>query len=595
MTLLLNPVDDSLEGFNRSMESVNSFLVRRVVHPVSVVYNRIVPDCLSTAIKNFSHNLLFPLRLVTNSLQGKFMHAWEETERFCINTTVGILGFRDQATTWDFHRHDEDFGQTLAVWGVGSGCYVNLPCLGPSNVRDALTKIPDALLNPATYFQGASLALGGNSLFCNAAFLNTYFRSRRVTYPLTKAVYTLSREAQIRDGVFPPVTSMPDESLGVMKLNPTDKLFYSTVYERSVMLPGGTRPLPYSLFRQHVFDGRIMFILPGLSSTRQNSDIVALAEIFHKEGWTVAVISSTFTPEFFLATDNPLPGNLLHDCKNLDKALTTIRDDIMVYEKKSAMRNKKKGNLPAYPSSPVCQVFGVSLGAINTLYLAALDNRGESTLGAERFIAVNPPRNPLAALRKLDHCFDIPLNWPAETRLQKTSDAIQRIAYAIMEPEATDGIALNHDESMFIIGLNCRLGILELCKAFSDSPHCNLIEHLIRRDTEAHLEEDAFSLSYEKYLNDILLHHAKKLHDVPENMTIDDFAAKYTIDSQADNLKTNPKVRFFHNQNDFLLDDGDIEWYQQVFVQRCFIFPAGSHLGNLFMPEVQAALVQASR
>ena len=593
LTMLLEPVDDPLQGFNRAMESVNSFLVRRIVHPISIVYNRIVPEFISTSIKNFSHNLLFPLRLVTNCLQGKFAYAWEETERFCINTTVGILGFRDPATKWEFQRHDEDFGQTLAVWGVGPGCYVNLPALGPSNVRDAITKIPDMFLNPATYFTGASLALGGNSLFCNAAFLDNYFKSRHVTYPLSKAIFMMSREALIRDGVFPPVTSMPDESLGIMKMIPKDRLFYSTAYERSVTLPGATKPLEYSLFRQHVFNGKIMFVLPGLSSTRNNTDIVAMAEIFHKDGWTVAIISSTFTPDFFLCTDSPLPGNLPHDCRNLDIALTTIRDDIMEYEKKSAMKNSK--GIPAYPSSATCQVFGVSLGAINTLYLAALDDRGESRLGAERFIAVNPPRTPLTALKKLDACFDIPLSWPEETRKQKTNDAIQRIAYTVMEPESARNIALDHDESLFIIGLNCRLGIVELCKALSETEHRHLIEHVIRMDSDEHLEHDAFALSYEQYLRDILLYHAKRLKIVPQDMTIEKFADNNTIDSQAEHLRTNPKVRFFHNQNDFLLEDGDIAWYQSVFAGRCFIFPAGSHLGNLFIPEVQAALLQASR
>ena len=88
-------------------------------------------------ITDAGHNLTFPVRLVNNALQGKWQGAWEETERFGVNSTVGLGGLFDPATHWKIGRSDEDFGQTLGHWGCGPGFYLMLPILGPSNGRDA--------------------------------------------------------------------------------------------------------------------------------------------------------------------------------------------------------------------------------------------------------------------------------------------------------------------------------------------------------------------------------------------------------------------------------------------------------------------------
>jgi len=146
-------VDDPLIGYNRAMFYVNDFLYLGVIEPVASAYTWAVPEAARVGIKRFFQNLGWPKRLINNCLQGKWRGAGTETERFLINTTVGILGFGDPAlNSYGLEPAREDFGQTLAVYGIGDGSPVTLPLMGPSNARDAIGKIPDFFLSPISYF-----------------------------------------------------------------------------------------------------------------------------------------------------------------------------------------------------------------------------------------------------------------------------------------------------------------------------------------------------------------------------------------------------------------------------------------------------------
>ena len=137
-------VSDPLEGYNRFMTDVNDWLFLNVLDPVASGYAYVVPQGGRQSISNFFHNLLYPIRLINNLLQFKFKNATEETSRFIINSTVGLFGFFDPARKWGMQPHDEDFGQTLGYYGVGSGPHIVLPFLGPSNLRDMISLYPDS-------------------------------------------------------------------------------------------------------------------------------------------------------------------------------------------------------------------------------------------------------------------------------------------------------------------------------------------------------------------------------------------------------------------------------------------------------------------
>jgi phospholipid-binding lipoprotein MlaA len=130
-----NP-DDPLEGYNRAMFGFNDSVDKAVIKPVAIGYKKVVPAFARTGVSNFFSNLGDVWIGINNVLQGKLGEGASDFGRFAINTTVGVLGLFDVASDAGLEKHNEDFGQTLGRWGVGSGAYVVLPFLGSSSVRD---------------------------------------------------------------------------------------------------------------------------------------------------------------------------------------------------------------------------------------------------------------------------------------------------------------------------------------------------------------------------------------------------------------------------------------------------------------------------
>jgi len=133
-----NP-DDPLERYNRAMFTFNDGLDKAVIKPVAGGYKAVMPGFARTGVTNFFANLGDIWIGINNMLQGKLGTGVSDFGRFAMNTTVGILGLFDVASNAGLDKHNEDCGQTLGRWGVGSGAYVVLPFLGPSNVRDGFS------------------------------------------------------------------------------------------------------------------------------------------------------------------------------------------------------------------------------------------------------------------------------------------------------------------------------------------------------------------------------------------------------------------------------------------------------------------------
>lgn len=139
--------DDPWQGFNRPVFTFNDALDRHVLEPVARGWHAVVPDRMERWFENFFRNLATPVVLSGSLLQAKPRESAQSIARFAINTTVGIAGFGDPASDL-FHVPipNEDVGQALGYWGVPPGPYLQLPFLGPSNVRDAFGRTGDALV-----------------------------------------------------------------------------------------------------------------------------------------------------------------------------------------------------------------------------------------------------------------------------------------------------------------------------------------------------------------------------------------------------------------------------------------------------------------
>lgn len=159
------PIADPLARVNHAFYVVNDKLYFWVFRPVARGYKAVVPRIARVGVDNFFDNLGMPRRAVNCLLQGDLKGTGTEAARFGVNTTVGVLGFGNPAKGWlKLEQRDEDFGQTLGVWGLGHGCYLTLPLMGPSSARDGLGSILDSALDPASYAGGASAVKRVNSV-----------------------------------------------------------------------------------------------------------------------------------------------------------------------------------------------------------------------------------------------------------------------------------------------------------------------------------------------------------------------------------------------------------------------------------------------
>jgi phospholipid-binding lipoprotein MlaA len=133
---ILQTSGDPLVGLNRGVYAFNNTADKAVLKPVAKAYSTIIPNPARKAVGHFFSNLGEPLNALNNLLQGKVDGALTSTYRFAVNSTIGVFGLFDVAKSYQVARKYEDFGQTLAVWGVKPGPYLVLPFLGPSNLRD---------------------------------------------------------------------------------------------------------------------------------------------------------------------------------------------------------------------------------------------------------------------------------------------------------------------------------------------------------------------------------------------------------------------------------------------------------------------------
>lgn len=200
---------DPWEPLNRRISAFNDNVDRFTFKPLARGYEAAVPDPVRKGINNFSRNLLGPLFIVNNFLQGKFKRGFSETGRFLANTTLGLGGFFDAGRAMEMQTYREDFGETLAVWGVPAGPYVVVPILGPRTLRDA-TMIPlNFAADPAFYIDDDAARWGlyvvravdvRANLFTAEALIEDSFDR----YLAVRESYLQNREFLIHDGD-PPV------------------------------------------------------------------------------------------------------------------------------------------------------------------------------------------------------------------------------------------------------------------------------------------------------------------------------------------------------------------------------------------------------
>lgn len=194
---------DPFESTNRIVFEISDDLDTMIIRPVAEIYRDVTPRFIKNSVTNFFYNLSEVDTIINQLLQGKIVLAGQDSLRFLINSTIGIVGFVDVATRVGFERHDEDFGQTLGYWGVPAGPYVFLPLIGPSTIRDSFSK-------PTSWFLSGNLSVSDEEAKIFINLLDAVETRERLLvaeklivgdkYEFVKSVYLQSRNDLVFDG-----------------------------------------------------------------------------------------------------------------------------------------------------------------------------------------------------------------------------------------------------------------------------------------------------------------------------------------------------------------------------------------------------------
>jgi ABC-type transporter lipoprotein component MlaA len=601
-------VPDPIEGFNRCSWAVNDWLFRGLIVPFSKGYTFVTPRPVRTSIGNAGHNLTYPVRLVNNCLQGKWHGAWAETERFFVNSTVGLAGLFDPATHWKIDRSDEDFGQTLGHWGSGPGFYIMLPILGPSNGRDLVGRIVDWPLDICFWigvayddetwpmFMRPGFTL--NDMSGEAVSLKLLLDSQTDPYFAVRTLYSLDRRRNVLDFIPADVgtNASTDQTVRAVFFQPWTPKFEEMAVTRTVKVPATGKKLPYSCWMQKN-PAPVVYYLPGLGSYRLDRSSAAYCDMLYRHGYSVVVFSNPFQKEFMeRASTMAVPGYGPADCDDVVNALKLIRADLI----------KWKGDKITGHS-----LTGVSHGGYFTLMTAAREAAGKlDGLSFDRYVAVEPPVQLSTALRHLDDLFYIALDWPAETRKKEMLDSIFTALYFAQKNQnafagnengldvnaaknifhiSQEKIPLTLYQSEFLVGLMFRYTLMGVIYDSQSRHDLGVIKvppgNLVRQP----FYRAAREVSYTAYMDRFVLPYLIK---IGRGTNAEALKEATSLEPLTDALKDNPKVRVQICQDDFLLSRQNIDWYGSTFGTNLTTYAHGGHLGNLHNPEVQEALIK---
>ncbi|MGR8930613.1 MAG: MlaA family lipoprotein [Gammaproteobacteria bacterium] len=231
--------DDPWESWNRSMQSFNDSLDDYVMKPVAKGYKWITPDFVDRGVTNFFSNIDDIGVCANDLMQGKFLQSSQDGARFLVNTTVGVGGFVDVGDMIGLQKHNEDFDQTLGVWGVPTGPYLVLPFFGPSSPRGVVGLVGDAAMNPFTYagfylnpeWIGAAVSIGAGAVKVIDARADLLGMEKVASeaaldrYQFFRDAYLSNRNYLVNDGNVPEedvlkFEELKDEGYGPLTPNP---------------------------------------------------------------------------------------------------------------------------------------------------------------------------------------------------------------------------------------------------------------------------------------------------------------------------------------------------------------------------------------
>ncbi len=557
--LLPKSADDPIEPLNRGFFALDTALFNYGLEPAWSGYNKIVPEKARKGIKYFRTNLGYPIRLTANLLQGEWSNAGKETQRFLINTTVGVLGFSDPATDkYKIVLPEEDLGQALGKWGWAESAYLHVPVLGASSPRDVIGISGGIYINPSSWVYGAGAALKFNSKSFDAKTTRRLLDTEFDPYSLNKLYYSRKRAVEIANAK--PIMVGEDtpqtQTLMADFFRPQNEDFGKQADQINIQPEGFRKTLPASVWMQED-PAPIAFVIPGLGGHRLSSRVMALAELAYLEGYHVVCFSNNLNWEFIQAAPaGYLPGYLNDDLKYLRQAHAAIISKI--------------GDQTA--GSPA--VLGFSMGGWYTLNLAATAPPDTYSYA----LAINPPLNLNKGLDVLDGLMRQPAQLPNLEAI-KESALIKLLMFLQAPPEGGSTLPFSNHEASYVIGLTYRFTLGQTIMASLE----------IKPSAKAH--EKVGALGWRDYYSKIVAPALNK-RNIKEAALME----SGNLREREAGLKNKANVKVVLTGNDFLLTKDDLAWFRERFPGKRTIFTeTGGHMGQLWKPEIYNAMRAAIR
>ncbi len=571
---------DPAEPVNRAVWAANSALLTVVIDPLSQVYQTLVPRPARTSIGHFAHNIVWPGRLINQTAQGRWKDAGDDAARFLTNTTIGVGGLFDVASTLDMPKPEAGFARTFQGWGWKPGTYIMLPVLGPSDDCNAVGTGLDSAANPLAYLgdEGrlVSVGTGFNRISGSTGGAVRLIRTQADPYSLTRLGWSYLGRTDAPDWSVDGPRDMPTlESLKAGAIQTKNPDFFRSGRTISAKLQTtGKRTLASTWL--HNEPAPLVYVLPGIGTHRLGTSCLSVVEALFNAGFSVVATTSVFHPEFMeRSSTSVLPAHPVTDTADLFASLEAIDAQLT---RRHPDRFTKRA------------LVGISMGGFHALHLSAHESlRKDSPLIIDRYVAINPPIDLLRGAQLIDEFQSAPLAWPKEERRQQINNTVHKVGgLARMDASEMTDIPFSAVESQYLIGLTFRLILRDVLFSSQSRHNLGVLEAPVSHWNRRNVYREIFDISFEDYAKRFVFPYFES-----RGIGRSEIRRHGNLRSFSKNLASQAAARVITNQNDFLYIPEDAKWLRQTFgASRLTIFPNGGHLGNLASPEVQQSMIR---
>lgn len=632
--------EDKFEGFNRTMFWFTDMGLTYVVEPVSCLYTSIVPKPLVKGVNNALKNSTYPGRLFANLFSAQWMGAWDETKRFLINTTIGVVGLFDPAKNiYGITSTDATFAGTFEKWGMKPGPMIAIPFSPYANVRDNCGYAIDLCLDPKNYIDYAfptGIWIGWTTALWPTyapvwdrpwdSVIEPHYDHYREFMPLmsvkaelqrNQTGYWASKAAEygiladsrppIREtiakpeglkgnwvtieGYNPRTPAMDTLRSSLFVPNRNDDFwwdrssiwcrdFAKSVSERSVEIEGSEYEARYGFVEapSTAARERLVIIIPGITGHHNSDATIAMAEMMYDNGGASVVLCDDIFHWNYMRSANQgiLPGNLKEDAKRYAAFLNKVVADL-----------KKKG----YVDKPEVTILGWSMGGLTTCHIAALEKEGVLDFEVSKYLAINTPVDFKNSIGAIDEYFKVVDGWSRD-RLREACTSSAGAIYAWTDAEHPRYVAdqghpnVSEEDARFAIAVTFSMPLAEdVAQAHELKPMPFFSKEKYSYGERHLLYEEIGKTTHVEYIE-------KFLPSFYPELSGEDLIKAASLPALEETLKTNEKLVMLHNWDDLILAPADREFLDSVMGERLTWFDAGAHCGNFYTREFEEEILK---